>query len=196
MHRLRRFILVAAVATVSIAGLAFPKAAFACSCAGEPKLSDAAEGDVAVFVGRVASVRADGSYDFAVERWFRGGSAAVVPVMSARQVFPDGMTALNTCGLDLQTGQHLLLAAGRDEAGVYYPNICSYHAEFNGEFGGQLAIEANQLFGPGFVPGTAPPEPGAGLTRFVLPALAGLAFVTIVLFAFVRRERPHPGGPS
>ncbi|MCI0347089.1 MAG: hypothetical protein L0221_16880 [Chloroflexi bacterium] len=192
----RTFVAVVLLAAFAAGGLAFPKAAYACSCAGEPRLGDAVESDLAVLVGRVGAERADGAFDVAVERWFRGGAAAVVPVMSSKIVFADGTSMIDTCGINLETGQHLILVAGRSEDG-YRPSSCSVRADADSEEGRQLIVEATRLFGPGFVPETAPPETDPGLDlAFVLPALGGLLFVAIVLFAFVRRERPHPGGPS
>ena len=187
--RLRMLLLLATVATAFAAGMAWPRATFAGSCIAGITMDDIAREDAAVLIGRVGAARADGAFDFAVERWFRGGEAAVVPMMGARQRLADGSEVWNTCGLDLKTGQRLILAAGRGE-GAYVPSICSLSADADGDQGRQMIIDANRLFGPGFVPGTAPPTDDAGLpiVGIAIGSLALAALVVAVLLV-ARRER-------
>jgi hypothetical protein len=150
-------------------------------------MRDAKDGGSAVLVGRVGQDHGDGTFDFAVERWFSGGDAAHVRISSARTPMGDGSFSFNTCGLDLQAGQHLILAAQPGE-GVYHPSACSPSANADDPEGARMLADASGVFGPGFAPGTPPPDP-TDWSEFVLPGLAGAAFVVILLVAFARRER-------
>lgn len=178
--------------------LVLPGGAFACSCAdpgGGPIFSGQED---AVFTGTVGMPDARGPYTFKVESWFKGGSDAQVLVNSERQVSPDGSTAINTCGLHFEVGDHLLLTAAVVE-GVLTPGLCAPHAVVDSPEGQRLIAAATAVFGeprgPGAPPGTGPTEAPftidlASIALLVIGAIVVLA-VVVVLFAVGRGRRPE-----
>ena len=100
MSRLARMVLAVGllVATLAARQLALPTSVFACSCAATDPGAPAFTGEEqAVFIGTAGQPQPDGTYRFAVERWFVGGNAAEVNVSSERGD-ADGAMAINTCG--------------------------------------------------------------------------------------------------
>ena len=140
---------------------------------------------------------------FAVERWYRGGDAAVVGMVGAEQRFADGMTAINSCGLNLVVGQRLILAAQRVD-GNLMPGLCSPSAQVASPEGQALLASAVEVFGGGAGPGASgpppPAAPGGPTVDLALIAILGvLAAVVIVLFAvllFAFRRRDPPAAPQ
>ena len=187
---------------LTVGRIALPGQAFACSCAAPPLGAPIFTGaEEAVLVGTVGPADPNLVHAFAVERWFRGGDAAVVGMLGAEQRFPDGTTAYNTCGLDLEAGQRLVLSAGRVE-GNLMPGLCSPSAQVGSPEGQAMLAAAIRTFGEGTVPGTSGPAPpsapeGPTIDLALIAMLGVLAAVVIVVFAVVlsfgrrdRAERP------
>ena len=167
-----------------------------CSCAAQD--GPIFDGDEAVvLVGRVGADDGRGVFDFAVERWFRGGSDAVVRLQSATTKFADGTVTLNTCGLNFESGQHLILVASGHQ-GVLAGSICSPSADVDSRQGQAMFAAAVTAFGPGIVPGEPPPEvsddaPTIDLVTIAIVAVVGLlvlVVVGVVVSAVGRREPP------
>ncbi len=199
-----RLLAVAGVLNVAlVAGaLAAPRLTLACSCmAPEPgaPIFDGNEG--AVLVGRVGPEAAGGRFSFAVERWFKGGAGATVLLQSATTTFADGQTVINTCGLNLVPGSHLVLAAAIGE-GFLEPGSCSPHATVESAEGQQLIAAAEQTFGGGVLVGQPPPtDPAAspaidmGLVAIVA-VLGVLGTVVIAMVVAFGRRGPSQANPS
>ena len=177
--------------------LALPGGVAACSCAGDPNAGFSGQ-EEAVFTGIVGMPDARGPYAFRVESWFKGGTEAQVLVNSERQVFPDGSTAINTCGLHFEVGDHLLLTAAVVED-VLTPGLCAPHAVVDSPEGQRLIAAATAAFGepraPGAPPGTGPTDAVfsidlASIALVVIGAIVVLA-VVVVLFAVGRGRRPE-----
>jgi hypothetical protein len=177
------------VSAFALRQLALPGGALACSCAGEPAITGQEQ---AVFIGTAGQPQADGTYRFAVERWFVGGNAAAIDVMSEKQVFPDGATAINTCGLHFEAGDRMLLAATFAD-GVYHPGTCSPHAAVASEKGQQLLSAAVSKFGQGSSPGApvdTPMPDDPDLTGFAIGMVGILVLVIVIgVIAAARRRR-------
>jgi hypothetical protein len=186
------------VAALSVHRLVLPGGAFACSCA-DPGAGPIFSGqEEAVFTGIVGMPDARGPYAFKVESWFKGGSDEQVLVNSERQVFPDGSTAINTCGLHFEVGDYLLLTAVLVE-GVLTPGLCAPHAVVDSPEGQRLIAAATAVFGepraPGAPPGTGPTDAVfsfdlASIALLVIGAIVVLA-VVVVLVAVIRGRRPE-----
>lgn len=165
-----RLVRLCPVATLLVAALvarqiALPASVFACSCAGPELGAPPFTGEEqAVFIGSAGQPQPDGTYRFAVERWFVGGDALEVSVSSEREPMPDGGMAINTCGLHFEVGDRLIIAAGVAE-GVYNPGLCSPHAVVASEEGARLIAAAEAEFGGGFVP-NGQPRPAVGDVAF------------------------------
>ena len=200
MTRLGRIILavVLLVGVIATSRLALPGAAVACSCAapgpGAPAFSGEEE---AVFIGTAGRPQPDGTFRFAVERWFKGGNAREVDVASEKQVFADGSTAINTCGLHFEVGDRMILAASVAGA-AYVPGTCSPHAAVASDEGQRLLNAAVAAFGQGSPPG-APQEPpmpdDPDLAGFAI-GLVGIAVLVILISAAAaaRRRREDETG--
>ena len=199
MTRLTRAAAIAVLfaAGMATARLALPSNAFACLCAMPPNANAFTGQEDAVLLGTVGAPEARGLFAFHVERWFKGGSDAIVPMHSAMQPVGNGPVSFNTCGLDLQVGQRLILAASRDDLSLS-PSACSPHADANSPEGGALIAAATQAFGAGLAPGElAGPGPTGGgfdlvLIAVVLVAVAVVAIGVVVGLSFLRRE-PNQG---
>jgi hypothetical protein len=198
MKRLVRVAMAAVVlgATLNAATLLGPKVAFACSCAGPPALDGTED---AVLVGRVGVAAGNGRFNFAVERWFKGGAAPAVLLQSALTEFADGQTVIDTCGLNLVPGSHLVLAASRGE-GALVPAACSPNATVESPEGQALLATAERLFGIGQVPGEPPPPAADGPAVDLGPVAIGatlliLSLIGIVLLLAIGRREP-PARPE
>jgi hypothetical protein len=175
--------------------LAVPRVAVACSCLqpqpGAP-IFDGQEG--AVLAGRVGPEAAGGRFNFAVERWFKGGTEATVLLQSGTTTFADGQTVTNTCGLTLVPGSHLVLAAAIGD-GFLEPGSCSPHATVESAQGQRMIAAAEQAFGPGVLPGQPPPtgpaaSPAIDLGLVAIVAVLGVfvLVVAVMVVAFGRRD--------
>ena len=171
------------VAALAGRQLAMPDGAYACSCAMPDPRAPALSGDEqAVFIGSAGQPQPDGTYSFAVQRWFVGGDAMEVKVASEREPLPDGAMAINTCGLHFEMGDQLIMAAGLAN-GVYQPGLCLPHAVMNSEEGDRLIAAAVAEFGGGFVP-NGQPRPSVGDAAFGFdPALMALIGVALIVLA-------------
>ena len=204
MTRLLRMLATVAVlvAAVSVHRLAFPGGTFACSCVAPDPGAPAFTGvEQAVFIGTAREPLADGTYRFAVERWFAGAATPPeIKVSSEREPMPDGAMAINTCGLHFEVGDRLIMAtAFRD--GVYHPDLCSPHATMNSDDGARLLNAAVSTFGQGLSPGqvpdprdTMPDDPGpAGFAIAVVGILIMVILIAVIASARQRREdQPAP----
>jgi hypothetical protein len=207
MNRLLRVTLatVFLLGALSTTQLSLPGLTVACSCmAPEPGAPAFTGEEDAVLMGMVGQPDGRGTYAFAVERWFRGGNAAGVWLQSAMQTFPDGQTAINSCGLTFEAGERLILAAGRMDATTLMPGSCSPYALVASPEGQRLVADAVRAFGegtaPGVPPGNAPadaPAPDLGLVAIALVTfIVGLTAAAAVLAFARRRESPEPPPPG
>lgn len=192
------------LATVFLVGalgasqLSLPGRAVACSCLPSDGGGPFSGEEDAVLMGTVGAPDGRGVFAFTVERWFRGGDEAVVAVQSNEQTLADGSTVINTCGLSIETGQRLILAATRSGA-TLSPSSCFPHAVVATPEGQQLVAAAVRTFGEGTTPGPQPgtdPRPEAG-PDLGLVAIALVTFVVgltavAALLAFARRREPPP----
>lgn len=193
------------VGAMSAGHLSLPGRAVACTCvAPEPGAPVFSGEEDAVLMGTVGQTDGRGIYAFAVERWFHGGSAASVRLQSAMETFPDGQTAINSCGLTFETGQQLIMAAARTDATTLRPGSCAPYALVASPQGQQLLADAVRAFGEGTAPGV-PPETPPGADAPPDLGLVAIALVTFVVgltavaagLAFTRRREPEsPGAPS
>jgi hypothetical protein len=193
------------VGVMSAGNLSLPGLTVACTCMAPVPGAPAFSGEEdAVLVGTVGQTDGRGVYAFAVERWFHGGSAATVRLQSAMETFPDGQTAINSCGLTFEVGERLIMAAGRTDATTLRPGSCAPYARVASPQGQQLLADAVRAFGEGAAPGT-PPEipPGAdappdlGLVAIALVTfIVGLTAVAAGLAFARRRETPPPDPPD
>lgn len=191
------------VGAASASQLSLPGLTVACSCIAPQPGAPAFTGDEdAVLMGTVGQADGRGAYAFAVERWFHGGNAASVRLQSAMQTFPDGQTAINSCGLTFEVGERLILAAGRTDPTTLLPGSCAPHALVASPEGQQLVADAVRAFGEGTAPGVPPDiDPGAdagpdlGLVAIALVTfIVGLTAAAAVL-AFARRREPPSADP-
>jgi hypothetical protein len=205
-HQVARLFLVATLLAGAMAAwqLAVPMSAFACSCAVEDPNAPVFTGEEhAVFIGTAGRPLPNGAYEFAVERWYKGGNAAQVQVASEREPLGDGGMAINTCGLHFEVGDRFILSSGAPVGGVYGPGLCSPHAVVASDEGARLIAAAESVFGPGAPPGEAPPgNAPSGQTEaafgFDLATVALVALAVIVLLALIvvgyATTRRGPGG--
>jgi len=108
--------LVAFVALAAAGSLAAPTCAYACSCIPPQAIADyRGQPDVVILAGTVATIGPDQRGTFVVERWFQGGTAAVVPIRGGQGA---------DCGLPLSAGQRLIFV-GYVGDGVIQAGICS-----------------------------------------------------------------------
>jgi hypothetical protein len=173
--------------------LSLPGSTMACSCvAPDPNAPVFSGEEQAVFVGTAGQPQADGTYRFAVERWFVGGNAAQVNVTSERIPGPDGAMGIDTCGLHFEVGDRLIMSASVD-AGVYQPALCSPHAVVDSEEGQRLLNAAVAAFGQGAAPGPPVDTPlpdGPDLAGLALGAVGILVLVVLItVVASARRRR-------
>ena len=207
MNRLLRV----ASATVLLFGalsagqLSVPGFTLACSCVapvpGAPTFTGEED---AVLMGTVGQPDGRGMNAFAVERWFHGGSAATVRLQSALEMFPDGSTAENTCGLHFEVGERLILAASRMDATTLRPGSCAPYATVASPEGQQLEADAVRAFGEGRTPGNPPDievgadaPPDLGLVAIALVTfVVGLTAVAALLAFARRREAPAAAPPD
>ena len=199
MTRRLRLVLAAILtfAALSAAQLSLPGATRACSCvAPDPNAAVFTGQEQAVFIGTAGMPLQDGTYEFTMERWFVGGNVERAKVMSERQVFADGSTAINTCGLHFEVGDRLIMSASMDGT-TLVPGLCSPHAVMNSEEGQRLLNAAVAAFGQGAPPGQ-PADPGRpevgedpvlNLPAFALVVLAVILIVGLVVVVNARRER-------
>jgi hypothetical protein len=178
--------LVAFVALTAAGSLAAPTCAYACSCIPPEDIADyRGQPHVVILAGTVATIEPDQRGTFAVERWFQGGTAAVVPIRGGQGA---------DCGLPLSAGQRLIFV-GYVEDGVIKAGICSPSGDLSTPEGQALARDAAAAFGGGVEPAGAPPSE-SDAPSIVLIA-GGIAAVLVVasVVAFSRRERleaPQP----
>lgn len=201
MSRLARLGLATVVLVGALAAgrLSLPAATFGCSCmAREPGAPLFSGREQAVLVGTVGAGDGSGIFPFAVERWFRGGNAATIPLASGTLRLPDGSFVSNSCGVDLQPGWHVIIVATLSE-GVWSPGACQPFAAVD-TAEGQRAIQAAIVtFGTGAPPNQTPGDPpestdGPAIDLALLAILGVLAVVVAVMFgalfvAFGRRDR-------
>ncbi len=196
-----RAVLVAVLFAGALAAvqLAIPDSAVGCSCAGPGQGAAAfSGGEEAVLVGRIRNPQADGTYELEVERWFRGGTDAFLLVRSEKEVGPDGASAINTCGLHFEVGDHLILS-GALAGGTLTPGTCLPHGAVASEEGGRLLAAARAAFGEGRLPGEVE-RPGegdedSGLAPLAIAAVGiPLLVVFIALIASARQRRDADAG--
>lgn len=189
------------VGALSATQLSLPGRTVACSCIPNDGPGPFTGDEDAVLVGTVGAPDGRGMFAFAVERWFRGGDEAVVAVQSSMETLADGSTVINTCGLSLEAGQRLVLAATRSGT-TLSPNSCSPHAVVATPEGQQLIAAAVRTFGEGIAP-SAPPDTGPGAQAGPDLGLVAIALVTFVvgltgaaaILAFARRREPPSTDP-
>jgi hypothetical protein len=192
-HQLARLFVAATLLAAALAAwqLALPTSAFACSCAaGDPNAPVFTGEEHAVFIGTAGRPLPNGAYEFAVERWYRGGQAAQVQVASEREPMGDGGMAINSCGLHFEVGDRFILTAGTPIEGVYAPGLCLPHAVVATAEGARLIAAAEAAFGPGAPPGEVPPDDappavGDAAFSFDLATAALVAVGVIVLLAVI-----------
>ena len=192
MNRALRILVVAILlgGVLSVGRLALPGAAFACMCAELPNIGTYDGVDEGVMVGRVGDDNRSGQFPMTVERWFHGGDAAVVLLDSGTRRMPDGSFSSSSCGVQLNAGMHLVLAAPR-AVDRFAPNTCTPLASVESPEGQAMLADAVGRFGPGLVPGDPPAvdEPLDVAFIAVVGALAVvLAIVGAVVLAAGRRE--------
>ena len=202
-RRLVRLVTVVAllVSALSAHRLLLPDGAFACSCvAPDPGAPVFTGEEQAVFIGTARDPQADGTYTFAVERWFAGGTptSREIRVASDRQPMPGGGMAVSTCGLQFEIGDRLIMSAGFAD-GIYNPGLCSPHAVVNSDEGAQLVKAAQATFGQGTSPGqvpdprdTMPDDPGPGGFAIGMVGILILVVVIAVVVSMRRRREDDP----
>jgi hypothetical protein len=147
-----------ALGSIWLAQMVAPQLVRACSCVPtEPDAPILSGEESAVFVGTAGAEDARGRVAFTVERWYQGGSEPVVLVQSAREVFADGTSVINTCGLTFEPGVTMIMVAGWSE-GVLIPGSCAPHARIDSAEGQRLMVAAVDAFGEGIAPGEPPPD--------------------------------------
>ena len=189
--RLRIFLAMALLTSgFSMAQLALPDLAFACSCAqGKPIGEYANEPNTVVLAGTVTAVDANSRLGaFKVERWYKGG-----PSENAEVIVRSGDGA--DCGIPLSVGQDLVMVAFVEEQ-TLSPSICSPWADLSLPEGQQLQAEAVAAYGEGTAPGGEVPvdgDGGAGINPMELLLVGGgivLGIIAIVVAAsFVSSRR-------
>jgi hypothetical protein len=199
-RRLPRLVLAAFTLNAALlaGALAAPSLVVGCSCAAPMPGAPIFSGDEpAVLVGHVGADDGRGVFAFTVERWFKGGDAAVVQFQSSTITFEDGRSVIDTCGLGVKPGQHLILAGGFSN-GKLSAVICRPHASVNSGEGQAMLVAAINTFGEGIVPGEPPPEvlddvPAIDLALVATLAVVGLLAIVavgVVFSAIGRGERP------
>jgi len=204
-RRLPRLVLAALTLNAALlaGALAAPSFVLGCSCAApEPGAPIFSGDEEVVLVGRVGADDGRGVFAFAVERWFRGGSDAVVGLLSGTITFADGTSLTDTCGIQIKPGEHLILSAWVNE-GKLAGSACSPHANVDSRDGQAMLAAAVDTFGAGVVPGEPPPEvadetPAVDLALVAIVAVVGLLAMVVagvVLSVIGRRERPGQPEP-
>lgn len=200
MNRVPRILLVAILigGFLSVGRLALPGAAFACMCAEFPNVRTFDGVDEGVLVGRVGDDNRSGQFPMTVERWFHGGDAAMVLLDSGTRRMPDGSYTSSSCGVQLNAGMHLVLAAPR-AVDRLAPNTCTPLASVESPEGQAMLADAVGRFGPGLVPGE-PPEVDEQLDVAFIAIVAALVVVlaivgAVVVLAVGRREPPDTRQP-
>lgn len=167
----------------------------ACSCvASEPGAPIFSGDEQAVVMGRVMNGDGSGIYPFAVERWFKGGVAAIVQLASDSQRLPDGSFMTSSCGVKLTPGAHLILTAWLSD-GVYAPSACGLLADVDSPEGQRLVSAAVAAFAQGEIPGgpSSEPAPGFSFDPALIAILIVIGLVVAVMFGavalLVRRRR-------
>ena len=143
--------------------VARPGACLACSCIAPPPLAElvAQNENLVVVVGRAAGPDGDRTL-FGVERQFFGPKLpAVIRVVPATILLPDGSAFSNSCGIDLATGVPMFLVMGIGEDGSPAPSNCLPHARADTATGFAYIAEAEAAFGPGWVPAAASAAPAS-----------------------------------
>jgi hypothetical protein len=178
-----------------------PPSVVACSCA----MMDAREqlegrGDAALVVGQVMRDRGDGSFDFAVARWYGGQDRRAVVVLQSAMQGVGGNVAFNSCGMTFTMGQRLLFLGAPLADGRYAPGICGLSADPASTTGADYERLAAQLIGSPVDPrpqptGPAPDAiPGTGLdlgwVAGGMGAAVALLFAGVIVLA--RRRRGDP----
>jgi hypothetical protein len=144
------------VVGLSLAGLAMPRAAVACSCAMISMADSAAEPDAVVFTG-IVDPRDGRGYPVTVTRWFKGGG-----IIEPRVWLHPGGFSLVGGGADcsvppLPVGAEYIFIAYRAED-MYSVGLCSPHASLATQEGQAMLAEANQTFGGVQPSATDPPS--------------------------------------
>ena len=178
MIRVRTLVAVLALTALSaLAGLVDPGSTYACSCVQPRPIAEyRGNSEYAVLAGRVAAVDANQRGSFAVEQWFQGGAAPIVPIQGGQGA---------DCGLPIEAGQHLVLVAFV-EGGTIHAGICSPSGDLNTREGQALAREVVTAFGPGVAVGGDDPPASGGVPMGVL---LGLAALVIGVMLVASRER-------
>ena len=186
MSRLRVrqvFAVLALVGITALAGLVDPSSTYACSCVPPGPIAEyRGNPDYAVLAGRVANVDANQRGTFAVEQWFQGGAAPIVPIQGGQGA---------DCGLPIAAGQHLVLVSFV-EGGVVHAGVCTPSGDLSTPEGQALAQEVAAAFGPGVpVEGEPPDTSGVpfGIPLGVLVGLGALALLVGAVMFIARRER-------
>jgi hypothetical protein len=205
LARVRAAWLVVAAAILNSAllagALAAPAITVACSCAGPPLGAPIFDGqEDAVLVGRVGADDGSGVYSFVVERWFKGGQAASVRLASGTLRQADGTFAGNSCGVDLNPGAHLVVAAYRSD-GLLTPSACSPLATVETGDGQAMLAAAARTFGPGLIPGGPPPtaperNPPIDLALISIVGVVLVLVIVIVAIALAVGRREPPAAPE
>ncbi|MCI0347088.1 MAG: hypothetical protein L0221_16875 [Chloroflexi bacterium] len=164
---------------MSLGDLIDPSSTYACSCVPPRPIAEyRGNPEYAVLVGRVANVDANQRGTFAVEQWFQGGAAPIVPIQG-------GMGA--DCGLPISAGQHLVLVSFV-EGGVVHAGVCSPSGDLSTADGQALALEVVTAFGPG-VPADGDPPDAGGVPVGVLVGISALVLLVAAVMLVARRER-------
>lgn len=184
-------------AVLVFGSLALPDCAAACSCAGETPIGAFGGPDEVVVVGVVGADDGSGLFAFHVERWFHGGDAATIKLASASRRIGDDTWAMNTCGVELRSGDHLIVAMGRSEDS-YLPSVCAPHATVESPEGARLIVDAQRAFGTGLSPNGDPIVPDEAPTGGLPLLLIGGVGLVVVLLGFAAvavARRDGPAGP-
>jgi hypothetical protein len=189
---MRRLLVAVALAVATYgAGTLTPTSVVACSCLGNLSMEEHVKmaPEAALVVGQVMRDRGDGSFDFAVARWYGGQDRrAVVVLQSAKQGAGENVS-YNTCGMDFRLGQHLLFLGGPLPNGRYEPGICGLSADPSTPVGADYERLAATLIGPPIDPQPEPAEPPPAATASGGPDLllvgAGIGGAVLLLFGVV-----------
>ena len=189
--RLRIFLALALLTSgFSMAQLALPDLAYACSCMQPKPIAEYAnEPDTVIVAGTVTALDPQARLgSFKVERWYKGTSDnAEVIVRSG-----DGAD----CGIPLTVGQDLVMVAYVEEM-TLNPSICSPWGDLSVPEGQQLQAEAVAAYGEGTAPtGGGVPVDGDGgapiapLELLLVGGAVVLGIIAIVVAAsFVSARR-------
>ena len=163
--RLRIFLALALLTSgFSMAQLALPDLAFACSCMQPKPIGEYAnDPDTVILAGTVTGVDAQARLgSFKVERWYKGG-----PSENAEVIVRSGDGA--DCGIPLTVGQDLVMVAFVEEQ-TLSPSICSPWGDLSLPEGQQLQAEAVAAYGEGESP-TGAVDPDDAASGFSMPGL-------------------------